>query len=532
MEQKRSFVFDTKKSGALVLGADRLEDYAEKYLTQRFPEALQQPMALPVDQILEHDGLTVVETGLSENLDVFACCLLVTGEVRIYDRASETWRIQRFPAGTILVDPLAVSFMGPGGLRNTLVHEALHWEKDRRFFEIRELKSGEMQQPILCRRSRMRYQPPQKGRLKKHELEWLEWQVHRLAPRVLMPYAMFRKKAQELLHEGEAPNKNPDAVPLPTCDELVDALSNFFQTSRTSVKYRLLEVGLEDDMKHCPDFQEAFVDIRESKDFTQLSFLEAVELLSRTQVLRSWVSSEHLRFVDGYFVAPEKKNFKKVDGKLHLSANAKKNLSRCVLNIRTIFYPKENAFAKELADAGGLCYAEGAHQRLLTFSPEYQDAFQSAEDKLDDISGKEAGAFQAFADALDDGDDALEDALASPRVSLCTCLSLIMVSKHWDAKIFVDRTLLNRNYYSKIDRDEANRMNKPTLWAMCVGLGLSVRTIMKLFGKAKACKLDEYELPDKIYLRMIEKDEGISIDDFNEICKLKHLPLLGSQSGM
>ena len=309
----------------------------------------------------------------------------------------------------------------------------------------------------------------------------------------------------------------------------MDALSNFFQTSRTSVKYRLLEVGLADDLKHCPDFQEAFEDIRESKDFSQLSFLEAVELLSCDQVLRSWVASEHLRFVDGYFVAPEKKNFKKVDGKLHLSANAKKNLSRCVLNIRTISYPKENAFAKELADAGGLCYAEGAHQRLLTFSPEYQDAFQSAEDKLDDIPSKEASAFQAFADALDDDDDEVEDALVLPRVSLCNCLSLLMVKKKWDAKMFVERTLLHRNFFSKINNDQCNTMGKETLWAVCVGLGLNYRKIQKLFKKASGCKLEESASPDKFYIRIIEKAEGISIDDFNEICVRKGIQVLGSQ---
>lgn len=55
-----SDIFDiNRKTGALVLGKNRLDDYAEKYLMHHCPEALLQPMPIPVDRILKEEGLTV-----------------------------------------------------------------------------------------------------------------------------------------------------------------------------------------------------------------------------------------------------------------------------------------------------------------------------------------------------------------------------------------------------------------------------------------------------------------------------------------
>ena len=79
-----SDVFDiNKKSGALILGKNRLDDYATKFLTKYCKQALVEPMPLPVDDILKDMGLTVQEVHLSSDLDVFGCCLLLDADVDI-----------------------------------------------------------------------------------------------------------------------------------------------------------------------------------------------------------------------------------------------------------------------------------------------------------------------------------------------------------------------------------------------------------------------------------------------------------------
>ena len=75
-----SDIYDVnKKTGALILGKNRLDDYATKFLTRHCKEALTTPMPLPVEKILQEVGLTVKEVSLSETWTflVAACCLTV-----------------------------------------------------------------------------------------------------------------------------------------------------------------------------------------------------------------------------------------------------------------------------------------------------------------------------------------------------------------------------------------------------------------------------------------------------------------------
>ena len=102
-----SDIFDVnKKSGALILGKNRLDDYATKFLTKYCKQALVEPMPLPVDDILKDMGLTVQEVHLSSDLDIFGCCLLLDADVDIYDRETGKYLSTSFSAGTVLIDPL------------------------------------------------------------------------------------------------------------------------------------------------------------------------------------------------------------------------------------------------------------------------------------------------------------------------------------------------------------------------------------------------------------------------------------------
>ena len=79
-----SDIFDVNpKTGALILGANRLDDYAAKFLGQHCKAALTTPMALPVEDMLAEANLTVKTASLSRNLDIFCCCLLLDGYVDV-----------------------------------------------------------------------------------------------------------------------------------------------------------------------------------------------------------------------------------------------------------------------------------------------------------------------------------------------------------------------------------------------------------------------------------------------------------------
>ena len=104
--RSHSDVFDINpRTGALILGKNRLDDYAEKYLSEHYPQALEAPTAIPVDELIKESGLRIKKAYLSASSDVFACCVLVDGEVTTYEPTTGQFTQTFYPAGTIVVDP-------------------------------------------------------------------------------------------------------------------------------------------------------------------------------------------------------------------------------------------------------------------------------------------------------------------------------------------------------------------------------------------------------------------------------------------
>lgn len=123
--------------------------------------------------------------------------------------------------------------------------------------------------------------------------------------------------------------------------------------SRSSAKYRLIEVGLETAIAQFEDYTDVYAEILESKDYQPLSPIEAFSLASEDPLLSEWISSGSFIYADGYFVLASPKFVAFKAGVPRLTITAKKNLQRCVLNIR------EQRFAdytNACKDFEGLCY--------------------------------------------------------------------------------------------------------------------------------------------------------------------------------
>ncbi len=517
-----SDIFDiNKKTGALILGKNRLDDYATKYLTRHCKKALETPMPLPVDQILQKAGLTVKEVSLSRNLDVFGCCLLLDGEVEIFDQELGTSKTVTYPAGTVLIDPDSEAMYGEGAKRNTIIHEALHWEKDKTYFEILALKNAaasEKLYPIMCRQSETFYEPPERKKTKENEVKWLEWQAHRLAPRVLMPFAMFKKKSLELIENYQ----NPQSDTMPSCDALIEDLSEFFIVSRSSVKYRLIEVGLLDRISAFSDYDAVYAELNSRKEYVALTPTEAYQLINTDSSLGEWISGGRFVFAEGYFVLADKKYVSVDGGKLYLTAKAKKNLAQCAINIHEQVYTAYKNVNKDFLGYAVLQRTEGIDQRILTFHPQYQTNFQYESDE----------AYAAFNEHILQYDESeeieLTKKIGDPTVTLCQCLSFLMDNRGWRyPRTFRDKTKLHENYFGKIKKDNYNNMGTEVLMALCVGLGLTIRITEKLFEKSQN-KLNHFQNPDKTYIRVMEMLPGLTITDFNRILEQSGTKKLGS----
>ncbi len=117
----------------------------------------------------------------------------------------------------------------------------------------------------------------------------------------------------------------------------------------------------------------------------------------------------------------------------------------------------------------------------------------------------------------------------NPNNSLSECLQLFLAEKGWnDAETFWDHTLLHRNYFIKIRNNQFNNVKKNTLLALCIGLGLPIRAVEKVFDKA-GLKLQEHRTPDCKYLLLMEYKPGLTLDNFNSYLVKEKMPLLGTQ---
>ena len=520
-----SDIYDVnKKTGALILGKNRLEDYATKYLAKHCKEALEEPMPLPIDKIIADEKLTIKEVSLSKDLDIFGCCMLLDGQITVYDRETGEYLQKSYPAGTILFDPESEARYGEGAKRNTLIHEILHWEKDRTYFQILQYKNqaaSEKLYPIMCRQSKTFYEPPEGKKTKDNEVKWLEWQAHRLAPRILMPKDMFRKKALEII---DSYNNNGNNVRI-TCDALVDQLSEFFIVSRGSVKLRLEEVGLLDEISEFEDFESLYAEINSTKNFAKLSSAEAYKMLRENPILQEWVADGKFVFADGYFALANKGVIIVEDCEAHLSAKAKRNLEKFVLNIRTQKYVEYPSFKKDYLGYCMLLKPEGVDKRLYTFHPKYQINMDLDPDEV----------YKAAHDNLTSLDDEIEQELhmmiQNPSKSLCNCLWYLMEKRKWTYPAsFSEHTHLNENYHGKIKNDKYNNMGQDVLMAICVGLRLNYQMTQELFRKSDNKELDYYRSPDKYYMRILQCFPFLSIDDFNSLLKEDNIKELGSIS--
>ena len=519
-----SDIFDiNKKSGALILGKNRLDDYATKFLTKHCKRALFDPMPLPVDEILEDMGLKVQEVSLSSNTDIFGCCLLLDSCVDIYNHSTKEYTATDFKAGTILIDPLSEAFYGEGLKRNTLIHEAIHWEKDKRYFEILEIKNksaSEKLYPILCRQSETFFTPTEGKNTKENEVKWLEWQAHRLAPRILMPKNSFRKKALEYIKTYKSQGNNY----ILSCDNLIEDLSEFFVISRSSVKYRLIEVGLEKIISEFDDYDIVYEDIKGKNEFVKLTPEEAIKFIIEDSSLQKWVSGGRFVFAEGYFVLAESQYVVKKDNRLYLTPKAKRNLSKYVINIHEQRYVSYANMHKDLLGFTILKKVEGIDVRLLTFHPKYQASFNYEPQEV----------YNSFRDHLISYDEAEEiklmTMLGDPTKTLCQCLWYLMESRNWRyPEKFNEETELHKNYHGKIKNNKYNNMTTNVLMAICVGMGLSFRITEKLFEKSSHAKLNYYQNPDKTYIHIMETMPNLSLSDFNSIAKSCGVEELGSQ---
>lgn len=219
--------------------AKDLDKHAEKFLERYYPQALETPMPLPINEIINKMGLTVFYAPLTNG--VFGQTYFNTATVDTYTslvcREIVSTEIQ---SGTILVNPDVFFMKNIGTCNNTIIHECVHWDKHYKFFELQKLLNLK-HQAISC--AVVEDYRKNLNQLE-DELSWMEWQANSIAPKILIPEKTGKEKFNEILQclrRGYRGTIRDGYI----MELAINEFADFFKVSTTAAKIRAFELGFE-----------------------------------------------------------------------------------------------------------------------------------------------------------------------------------------------------------------------------------------------------------------------------------------------
>ena len=214
-----------------------LDSEAEKFLKKYYPKALKTPMAIDMNELLENMCLEMRYAPLPDN--IFGMTYFSEADVEVCDALKRNPHVEHIEAGTILINPMIFFMRNVGSKNNTVIHEAVHWDRHSDFFELQKLLNDDISH-IKCEVVES-YDGKTDGI--DNALKWMEWQANALAPHILMPAETTKVKFKEILAETRRTYpRERDAV---IVEFAITSLANFFDVSVISAKIRLTELGFD-----------------------------------------------------------------------------------------------------------------------------------------------------------------------------------------------------------------------------------------------------------------------------------------------
>lgn len=225
---KKKSRFKRQLSDALVpiISKKSLDAEAAMFLDQYCPQALEFPRAINPFHIAEKMGLKVVPKEITEDCSIF-------GQIYFHDTIVNEEIVK---SGTIFVDPRVTERRNFGVLNNTVMHECVNWHKHRLAFELVRLY-----EPALSNISITVEEVDGITSAKLTATDWMEWHARALAPKILLPNAMFKRTVEYFEREYHLKHNGKKA----SVEQLINQVAEEFGVSKLSAKIRMVECGFE-----------------------------------------------------------------------------------------------------------------------------------------------------------------------------------------------------------------------------------------------------------------------------------------------
>ena len=498
---------NNRLSGELVpvISRDQFEHEAEKFLERYYPDALEKPRRIPIEEIAHGMNLRIIEdVPLSDDLTYFGTIVFDDGNILDKHRKIAIRNAKR---GTIYLDPRVKYERSVGTRRTTLAHECFHWYRHQPYHALMRMIGADDK---IGRAIQCQINGNSADTDKWKAVDWMEWQAKRIAPRILMPTRTARIKAEELLGKyGGAKN-----VDVADYENVIDELSEFYDVSRQAAKARLIDLGYSKAEGAYPFVDGHYVQgysfdaqgLQAGQTYT-VSYSDLFKAYCFNREFRTLVDSGKFVFVDGHLVFDDEKYVSRDEsGTPVLTSYALSHMDECAI-----------VFTRG--------YTYGSKYQGTKY---YQQFMRNAAPKADQIeySFELTTHNKTLLDQIAHGKQRAE-ALRRYPGSFAETLVALQKERKLSNKKFADQSLVGEKTIQRLRNNEEYPTSVQTVLGLCVGLKLPPPEAEMLLNKTDF-KLNAMKMEGYVYQCILSSCAENSIYEINEMLEANGIPPLGS----
>lgn len=314
-----------------IISKGELDRVAEGFLEKYYPVALEKPIKVPARKIAKIMGLRVSKVHITQLGTIFGQIYFSDSRIKYFDNATRTYKKAKVKRGTILIDPDVFFMRNIGSLNNTIIHECVHWDLHKKFFELEKLYNREAR-AISCQVQEGTR--PEKNRT---PLDWMEWQANALAPRILMPEKQTRVKIEELIAKYQKCNEKGHSYTI--FETIVSELSDFYEVSKVAAKIRMIDLGYKQaigvynyiDERYVPGHSFDEVALKNNQTFS-ISAEDVLYEYATKPAFKKLIDSGDFLYVNAHVCINDPKYIEKNDnGYASLTEYARNHIDECCL---------------------------------------------------------------------------------------------------------------------------------------------------------------------------------------------------------
>lgn len=345
------------------------------------------------------------------------------------------------------------------------------------------------------------------------ETDWMEWQVHSLAPKIMMPKGMTQQFLKVKFAELKVTRQVKAMIDI--IEDLIKATANYFGVTIIAAQKRLVEFGIEEargafnyiDGRYVSAYswQRGFLGVDQT---FSIGLKDLSKLLSEHQSIKNRLAEGGLVYIES-----------------HICLNDSKYIALSEAGI-----PKLTYYARTHMDECCLVFEKSNHNQSsskVTFTNVLNNSAElsitpsfkyPANDRNLDIESR--------ARLLGELGSELRQALKELPYDFGGALTYLRKYRKLTNQSLSDLSLLSVEYISKLQNNHIKEPSVQTVVALCIAMSLHFQLsdeLLKRSGRSlRSLSMDE----DMLYNLMIMSSSDYTVEDCNQILLENNLPPL------